>query len=276
MIAAGRMTNPGKLPRSLIPAVVAIALLISVSCATPSFRVIAATPAYQLCAPNGVKTTFAETLRRFNGFDLRRDWMDLRPDMELRIENAYYQPGASRNGLRGFLGTEIALFKVQADGELRLLSVKPMKHRPKKQPSVQKLVGVAQRHYSHHRFYYELFVEGKGDARSSVLLGADSQEQIEHLAAKLRVDPNAVCGSKSVHCTIFPELCTVSIEMRILANGASKNVRWGSDLADIVDHPRSVELLRQYHGRWTPVKLDARDPGALQLPLLPGDRIHWK
>jgi hypothetical protein len=36
--------------------------------------------------------------------------MELRPQMELRIENAYYRKGMPKRGLDGFLGTEIARY----------------------------------------------------------------------------------------------------------------------------------------------------------------------
>lgn len=259
-----------------MPAAAAAGLLILASCATSSFRVIPATPAYLLRAPDGVETTFSEILPRFNGFEPRRDWMDLRAHMELRIENAYYRPGVARHGLNGFLGTEVARIEVQSNGKLRLLSVKSIKPRPKDQPPVQQLVGALQRQYRHHRFYYEIFFGRKGNTRGSVLLGANAQEQIEHLAANLLADPLAVCGSNSTHCTIFPEECTVSIEMQIVLNGVPRNIRWDSDLADVVNRPRHIELRRHYRGRVVPVKLDTHDPRALELPLLPGDRIGWK
>jgi hypothetical protein len=54
---------------------------------------------------------FPDVLRVYNGFEPGRAWMELRPGMELRIENAYYQPGMPRSGLNGFLGTEIAQYK---------------------------------------------------------------------------------------------------------------------------------------------------------------------
>lgn len=259
-------------------AVLALCLLLCSSCAThlPAFQVVPATPVYLLRFPNAHEIPFPETLRRYNGFGRRRAWMDLRPKMELRIENAYYRPGVRRSGLHGFLGTEIARYRVRANGALRLVSVKPIKDRPKSQMPVQKLIGAAEKRYRYHRFYYEIFFPRSEHARGSVLLGANTQPELKRLGDELRVDPQRVCGKKAIHCTIFPELCTVSIEMEIFVNGAPRNVHWGSDLADVVDHPQHVQLFRRYEGRPIPVKLDPHDPRALQLPLLPGDRIKWK
>ena len=41
-------------------------------------------------------------------------------------------------------------------------------------------------------------------------------------------------------------------------------------------HPRKLQLLRLHDGQPTPVEMDAGDPNALRLPLLPGDRVEWE
>jgi hypothetical protein len=255
----------------IVFAVVVLCLLLSASCAThvQAFRVLPATPQYLLRSPDSHETSFPETLRRYNGFEPGRGWMNLRPEMELRIENAYYRPGVPSHGLHGFLGTEIARYRVRADGTLRLLSVRPLKGRPRGEPPVQQLIAPSQRRYRYHRFYYEVFFGRSGHARGSVLIGANTQPE-------LHADPHIICAKKSAHCTVFPEECTVSIEMRIFVNGAPRNVMWDSDLAGVVNHPQQIQLLRRYHGRLTPVKFNAHDQRALQLPLLPGDHIKWK
>ncbi|MGH9581830.1 MAG: hypothetical protein ACRD4O_02700, partial [Bryobacteraceae bacterium] len=259
------MIASDQLPRKGIPAGVVLCLLISASCTTRlpvrSFRVVPATPTYFLRLPDSVEIPFPETLRLYNGFEPTRGWMDLRPEMELRIENAYYRPRMARRGLHGFLGTEVARYRVRVNGRLQLLSVQSIKHRPNDQPAVQRLIATSQRHYRYHRFYYEIFFRGSNNARGSVLLGANTQQELDRLATELRADPHTVCGERSVICTVFPEECSVSIEMEIFVNGAPRDVAWDSDLASVVDHPQHIELLRLYDGRLTPVKLNPHDPG---------------
>jgi|GEM_PF-1721072 len=257
----------------------AFALLFSSSCImrhpAGSFQVLPATPDYVLRSPDSKDTPFPEVLSRFNGFVRGKDWLELRPLMELRIENAYYQPGSSRRGLAGFLGTEIARYQMRPGGGLRLLSVQSMKDRPASQLPVQQLISVSQKHYTRYRFFFEILFKRKADMRGSVLLGADSMAAIDSLTAQLLTAPDTVCGGQSTHCTVFPEACSVSLEMRIDVNGTARTVLWGSSLASIADHPTHLALLRRYAGRLAPVKIDPRDPNALRLPLLPGDRITW-
>ena len=195
--------------------------------------------------------------------------------MELRVEDAYYEPGASRHGLAGFLGTEVAQYKVGSHGGLQLLSVRSMKDRPNDQPSVQKLILRSQQRHRYFRFYYEVLFRKSGNSRGSVLLSANAKGDINLLAAELMSDPDSVCDERSAHCTVFPEACSVSIEMEIVVNGSPRNVIWRSVLSDVVDHPHQLEFFRIYNGRLTPVKIDTDDSEALKLPLLPGDHVKW-
>jgi len=79
-----------------------------------------------------------------------------------------------------------------------------------------------------------------------------------------------------MNCTAFPEACTASLEIQIVVNGESRRVLWGSVLGGVAEKHRRVELLRPDLGRLAPVKIDTRDPEALRVPLLPGDRIKWR
>ena len=257
-----------------------LALVLSISsCITRrplgSFAVLPKSPEYLLRSPDSVETPFPEVLQRYNGFEPGRSSVDLRPRMELRVENAYYQEGMPKHGLSGFVGTEIAQYEVRPKSGLRLLSVQPMKNRPKDQLPVQKLIRPSQLHSRYYRFYYEIFFKRKAEAQGSVLLGASSQKELQRLSAGLAANPDSICGNRSPHCTVFPEACSVSLEIEIVVNGVRRTVTWGSLLRSIAAHPQHLTVSRLYKGRWTPVKIDPRDPQVLRLPLLPGDHISW-
>jgi hypothetical protein len=258
---------------------VLIICALSSSCATrsgPDFRILPATPNYLLRNPDSEQTPFPEILRVYNGFEPGGAWLELRPYMELRIENAYYEPGASKGGLTGFLGTEVAQYKMRLHVDLQLLSVRSMQHRPDEQTPVQQLIPRSQQRHRYFRFYYEVLFRRSGRSRGSVLLSANAKDGIDELAAELERDADSVCSERSTNCTVFPEACSVSIEMEVVVNGSPINLIWGSVLSNIVDHPQHLELWRIYHGRLTQVKLDAKDTSALRLPLLPGDHVRWR
>ncbi|HEX3684216.1 MAG TPA: hypothetical protein VHU83_16905 [Bryobacteraceae bacterium] len=226
-----------------------------------------------LRAPDARSIPFPDLLRYYNGYQPGRSWMELRPLMEIRIENAYYKNGASRRGLEGFLGTEIARYEVTAHG-LSLLSFQSMKNRPGNDLPVQQLISHAQMKHRYYRLYFEIFFQGE-DSHRSVLLGSDTVQALHRLSGEL-TGRAEVCGPSSGACTVFPEACSVSVEMKIVVNGQSQNVLWGSRLADVVKDPHKIEMQRLYAGRLTPVEMNADDPGELKLPLLPGDHVFWK
>lgn len=249
-------------------------VLCSVACVhTSRFVVLPKEPSYLLQAPNAHRVPFADVLEAYNGFKPGSGWIDLRPLMELRIENAYYQAGASRRGLAGYLGTEVGRYDVTPKG-LQLLSVVPMANRPADEKPVQDLIAASQTKFAYYRLYYEILFARTNGSHGSVLLGAGSSEDIKQLAADLS-NPESVCHPGASHCTVFPEACSVSVEMRIVANRKTQTVVWGTRLDRVVNNPHHLLVERLYNGRLTPIQIDFRDPKALLLPLLPGDVIDW-
>lgn len=252
------------------------AILVLGGCAAKlhSFEVLPETPEYVLRSPDARETPFPDILHAYNGFVRGGESVDLRPLMQLRIENAYYQPGASRRGLDGFLGTEKARYEVLARG-LKLTSVEPMKNRPEGDAPVDELIPEEQTHFREYRFYFEIVFARSRNSRGSVLLGADSKEELEALSAKLR-EPESVCGKGAAHCAVFPEACSVAVYMGIVVNGKRQDAVWGSRLSSVMETPRPFAMKRLYAGRLVPVRIQAADAGVLGMMLLPGDHIDFK
>jgi hypothetical protein len=250
-------------------------LLFSLACGRRSFRVLPGDPDYLLRSPDSKEVVFREVLNHYNGFVPGKDWLDLRPRMELRVENAYclLSGGCAETGIKGYVGTEVARYEVRPNGQLHLLAVHSMAQRPTDQVPVQDLLLATHQHYTHYRFFFEVLFKGR--TRGSVLLGAASPDELDQLTTRLQASPEAVCTAQSTQCTVFPAACSVSLEMDIEVNHAPRTIPWNSTLASIAAHPQSVTLLRLYAGRRAPVQLDPSDPKALRLPLLPGDRIIW-
>jgi hypothetical protein len=248
------------------------------SCMTPrargSFQVLPAEPYYMVRSPDAKDTAFPEVLSQFSEVGQSQGWL-LHPNTELHIENAYYREGAPKHGIANFIGTEKAVYEVRPRS-LRLISVESgLEQRPADQPPVQELIGPSRTHYRYYRYFFQIVFRQKAGVRGAVLLGASSIGELDVLAARLMTDPDAVCAGQSPHCAVFPEACTVALEIEIVVNGAARSVVWGSLLDSVAMHPRKVRLLRLYDGKLTPVEVDASDPNALRLPLLPGDRVAW-
>jgi hypothetical protein len=202
-------------------------------------------------------------------------WVDLRSQMELRIENAYYKEGAVKRGILGFLGTEIARYQVRTRG-LGLIAVEAtLSQRPRDQPPVQKLLRTSQMRYGYYRFFYAVVFSKRRETGGAVLLGAESSDELDRLGALLLTEPDVICNGQSRHCTVFPEACKVSVEIEIVVNGEPRTVLWGSLLTSVGSGAHHFELLGRSAGGVTPVQVDLSDPNALRTPLLPGDQVKW-
>ena len=255
--------------------IVMLACTLTVSCAAHrsaiAFRVLPSQPDY---LPDAKQTPFPEILGRHT--HVGPEWVELCPLTELRVENAYFREGASKRGLANFLGTEIARYRVLPAGALEQVSVESrVERRPSDQPPVEELVSESQKGYPGHRFFYQVLVSKQSNVRSAVLLGGKSTEELDRLTAQLLTRPESVCGDSLTQCTVFPEACTVSLEIELTVNGAHRRVVWGDTLGSFAEeHPR-VKLFRRYQGQLAPVEVDVRDRLALRVPLLPGDVIRW-
>jgi hypothetical protein len=226
-------------------------------------------------SPDATETPFPELLSRYSDVGPPQGWL-LHSYTELRVENAYYREGVPKRGIADFLGTETVVYRVRARG-LQLVSVRSdVARRPADQLPVQDLIGREQRRYRYYRYFFQIVFRQKADTRGAVLLGADSLDELNGLAAELLNDPDAVCSGPSKHCAAFPEACTVALQIEVSINGVRSVVVWGNTLGSVVEHPRTLKLSRIDNGRLTPVEVDAGDPNAMRLPLLPGDRIEWE
>ena len=239
-----------------------------------AFRVLPGRPDYLLVSPDSNQTPFPDVLSRYT--NVGPGWVELRPLTQLRVENAYFREGAPKHGLANFLGTEIARYQVLPVGALEEVSLESHVDKPPSdQPPVQQLLSERQSRYHCHRYFYQVLLSKKSNVRSAVLLGTESEAQIDQLTERLLTEPETVCGDNAAHCTVFPEACTVSLEIEIVVNGRRRTVLWGSELREFAESHRHVALFRRYRGGLAPVEVDFRDREALRVPLLPGDVIKW-
>jgi hypothetical protein len=153
----------------------------------------------------------------------------------------------------------------------------PLAKRPNDQPSAQALIRPSERRHRKYRFYYAVVFTQKGTAGGPVLLGASSLVELDRLGTQLLAEPHSICGDKSPHCTVFPNTCTVSLEMQVVVNGATRTVPWRSILASVASGARHIELVRRSGvDRFTSLSIDTADPEAVRIALSPGDQVSWE
>jgi hypothetical protein len=208
----------------------------------------------------------------------RVEYVDLLPGTELQILSAYFKEGAPRTGIAGYLGTASADYRARPTRGLQLVREESnVPAFPSGQPPPRELIRSSQRRHRKYRFYYAIVFSQKGSASNSVLLGANSQEEIERLGAQLLASPDSICAGDSPHCTIFPKTTTVSVAMQIFVNGIPKTVQWRAVLSSVTPGARRIQVTRRSAtGRFTATMIDMADPAAVRSVLLPGDQVSWE
>ena len=161
---------------------------------------------------------------------------------------------------------------MRANRELRpLIGEASLAVRPSNQLAAQELIQPPQRRHGKYRFYYAVVFRQKGRASSSVLLGGSSIDEIETLGAELLAFRDSICGAGSLYCTVFPYRCSISLDMRILVNGAMRNIPWRSTLASIAPAAGQIEIVRRLgEGRTTSLSVNTADPEGGSKNAVPG------
>lgn len=250
----------------------AIPLVILTGCQA-RYLVMPAVPHYVLRSPNGEKSAFPDTTSRFgNSFD---GWVDLGPGMSIKLDKAYFLPSESRQ-LRDYRGLESAQYRYQPTGVLDLTDYLSLPDRPSGQTPVSSALPADQLLCRHHRFFFQVVVSKELGAARAILLSSNSKGTIAKVAGNLlRGDGCPASGQIDVYCTAIPDLISASLLFEILANGKPLAVPWGSTAAGVVGSQRPVKLFRSFRGERVPVVFDSLDPGALRIPLWPGDVLTF-
>ena len=203
-------------------------------------------------------------------------FVDLPPLTQLRVENAYFKEGSPRK-LDDYIGTQIAHIQVEPRRGLRVLNLESaLGAIPKDQAPASDLVGVPMRRFRNYRYYYAVVFAkaGRGAVGSAVLLGANSAVEMERLGEQLEAEPDSVCGGPAAkNCTVFPQTCSVSLEMEITVNGSPRVVGWRATLGGLA--PPAGKAMRLTRGG-TVTELPGGDIRTRATVLLPGDRVAWE
>jgi hypothetical protein len=196
-------------------------------------------------------------------------FLNLAPGIRLRIENAYWEPGAVKRGLAGYLGTEIATYGVAPNGSLRFVvgESKMTVQRPKDQEAAKDLLPSSHLRSRFYRLYYAVKFSKSTGPGAPVLLGARSPAELEQMGSRLKEAPDEVCRAGSVRCTVFPESCTVSAEMVVVVNGQPTPFLYGSTLAAVAKGHTSVMLERG--------GIALNSERLMQVPLMPNDVVRF-
>ena len=251
-----------------------MALTISCGARRPGqFESLPGKPFYRLRSPARIETPYPEVLAAHG--DVKEGWVDLTGGMTIQIEKAVFADPQGPRNLSNFVGLESARFAVTDTGRLKNMAIQELPNRPAHEEPIRELVGTRFQRQRYHRLYFQIVFDRRSGDAPAVVLGADTREALRQLGDKLTANARAVCGQGSVHCIVIPPNTTTSLQFEIFVNGKPSFVSWGTSVKGVVGTRTSFEMQRKFGGRSVPVRIDAQDPEALRLPILPGDRFDW-
>jgi hypothetical protein len=209
--------------------------------------------------------------------DSAMSWIELLPGMTLKLESAYYREGSARNSAADYLGTTLARYTVQTDGRLKQISLTKLAVQPRDQTAVENLISPETLRRRKHTFSFRVALNRKGSPQAAVLLGANSEAELDRVAAAAEKQTDTVCAPGSTRCAVFPPLCTASLEIAVTVNDEPRNVLWSTAVMGITgQHPTHVELSRRAGGKQVEVPINAADMDSLRTRLRHGDRVTWR
>lgn len=238
------------------------------------YAVIPAAPGYLLRSPDGEKRAFSETTSGFG--DSFNGWMDVGPEMALKLEKAYFIPPESRR-VRDYRGLETVQYLYTSAGVLRRINYSHLEDRPAGQAPVTSALPHAQLFMRHHRLFFQVVLSKTSGTAQAVLVSSDSRPVLTEASSWLLRGESCPDSRKvQLYCTPIPTIISASLQMQIRVNGRSQLVLWGSTVASVTGGVSPVALFRTYRGRMVPVAFDPQDAQAARLPLWPGDVLEFE
>ncbi len=233
----------------------------------------------------------------FNAYDYRlgHSGMDLKPDLRVKIERAYFRPpqaGEQENSPGTFLGLSTVAFEVaRHSGEETSFSQSgEIQYSP---PSLQSAASEARRDVNlarlppqrRYRLYFYTYLVAEKHRRVAAIIGAADVAQLESLDNQFRTNPDQTCESvplpAGVTCIDFDGYVTLSTQLRIEINGQPKFIEWGTRVKDVLpksQNSRQLKTLRIQRRFGTTemydVRFDPKDANILSLVLVGGDRLN--
>ena len=204
----------------------------------------------------------------------RIGFVDLPPLAQLEVTNAIFKEGSVARKLEDYIDTQVAHVEVERRG-LRVLRVDSrLAAIPKDQTQAGDLIAPSLLRFRNYRYYYAVVFasKGRGSVGSAVLLGANSPAEMERLGERLAADPDSVCGPAAKNCTVFPQTCTVALQMGIVVNGGPQVVGWRTTLANVAPAGKAVKWTRG----GVVTDFAAGEAKLRATVLLPGDQVEWE
>jgi hypothetical protein len=220
-------------------------------------------------------------------------YVDMAPDMQLRIERDFFDPHSSSHTSSDYRGTTITYYEIVgstgAGTNLKFLRVEKKSIGSEAFDSSSSDAALATQFANTSRlrlFLQDLTVSG-GAKTPAILIGGALTQDLDGPTQAIESDPGISCKtllSWQITCALFDGTVTVSPMLEIFINGRRSYVPIGTKLLFILPHVtasqrdtliRTLRVERSFQGRVARVQLPPDLEGVSQLLLFGEDRISW-
>jgi hypothetical protein len=234
-----------------------------------------------------VPTRPSDSLFNAYGYRIERSGVNLKPNLRLKVERAYFRSGEGEDSVKNYLGVSDLLFDVNsdADGALRFHQVRPIQYSPDSlaqtdQEGSRDLAILNLKSQKHYRVLFYTHQVPTDQNFSAAIVGANDTARLDSFEQTMRADPNASCSSSAhddVACFEFRGFVTVSIQIPIDLNGKPQFVDWATKVKGVVPTKsrKSLKIQRRFADSYYDLKFNRADDAILDLTLVGADRLTW-
>jgi len=219
------------------------------------------------------------------GYVLERSGVNLKPNLRLKIERAYFNGDEKSD--KNYLGVSDVLFDVTKtfDGSLRFQRAAPIHYSPDSLAQTthegsRDLAILELKAQKHYRVLFYTHQVPTDRNFSAALIGANDTARLDSFEQAMRADPNASCTSSThddIECFAFRGFVTVSIQIPVELNGKPQFVDWATKVNALVPAKsrKSLKIQRQFAATYYDLKFARADANVLDLTVVSGDRLTW-
>jgi hypothetical protein len=235
----------------------------------------------------------SDSLFNAYGYLIERGGLDLKTDLRVKIERAYFSAtatGEEQHTVKKYLGVSTSNFDVEqtGGGKLRFQQIGDIKYSPETFATGgeegNRDVGLRELpQRTHYRLLFYTYLVPTEQDISAAIIGADSGAQLDELEREIRVHLTNSCETaelakeKNETCFAFKGFVTVSVQIKVQLNGKFQFVDWGTKVRSVLpnDTVKSLKIQRQFMGCYYDVRFNPSNSDILSLALVGGDRLTW-
>jgi hypothetical protein len=232
-----------------------------------------------------IPTRPSDSLFNAYGYRIERSGVNLKPNLRLKVERAYFSTGERSD--KNYLGVSTVLFDVTAnpDGSLRFQQAQQIRYNPESLSQTdhegsRDLAVLDLKPQNHYRVLFYTHQVPTDQNFSAAIIGSDDSTRLDEFEQSMRANAGASCSSSAhddVQCMEFRGFATVTVQIPVELNGQSKFVDWGTEVKYIVPDKsiKSLKIHRQFLGSYFELNFPRADPSIKDLALIANDRLTW-